>query len=111
MNLLLITGTVAHTPALLYHRLLRPDSITRAQGTGFGSRASNSDLHLIKEIYCRAFQAYQHYLEGRLTSRDLIACIRHLCLGNLTARDRQELAFEAQRLRSCIAAQRARMCR
>lgn len=105
MNLLLMTGTITHTPAPLYHRLLRPDSITHAKSTGFGSKTSNGERRLVIEMYEKAFADYQHYLRGHLSSEGLAQAIRRSCRENFPRVERQELAFESGRLRKWLARQ------
>jgi len=102
MNLALMTGLVTHTPAALYHRLLRPGSITQAKATGFCSQASRYERKLAAAIYQRAFTQYERYLRGRLSSRGLAESIRNYCQTCLRPCDRQELVYESQRLRSCL---------
>jgi glycosyltransferase involved in cell wall biosynthesis len=109
MNLLLMTGTIAHTPAPLYHRLLRPDSITHARHTGLGSRASNEERRLIAGLYGRAFTQYQRYLGGSLSSRGLTESIRRCCQTGVPATNRHELVLEVNRLRRWLVARRRRV--
>jgi glycosyltransferase involved in cell wall biosynthesis len=108
MNLLMMTGTVAHTGDTLYHRLLRPESITHAKTTGFGSAPSNRERSCVIEIYRAAFTEYQRYLRGDIDSQRLAESIRHRCQGNVNASERCELADEVARLRAHIAACRRR---
>ncbi|MBV8629695.1 MAG: glycosyltransferase [Silvibacterium sp.] len=100
LNLLLMTGTIAHSPFPLYHRVLRADSITHAAHTGFGSQPSNEERRAVFDLYERSFREYQRYLRGELNSEGLAEAIRHRGHGRLGAQQRSELAFETNRLRA-----------
>ena len=106
MNLLFMTGTVTHTPAPLYHRLLRPDSITHSLSTGFGTSVSNEERRAVAALYQKCFAEYQRYLRGQISSQVLTESIRRHCHARLTTSDKQELAYETNRLRSYLAARR-----
>jgi glycosyltransferase involved in cell wall biosynthesis len=99
MNLLLMTGTVAHSPAPLYHRLLRADSITHSKTTGFGSKPSDLERGTVAALYEKSYTEYQRYLRGQIDSQKLTESIRFNCQSRLTTADRQELDFETNRLR------------
>jgi glycosyltransferase involved in cell wall biosynthesis len=113
MNVLLMTGTLAHTGDALYHRLLRPDSITNAKTTGFGSDASKREHGQVLELYARFFGEYQRYIRGEMDSEGLADSIRACCQSQVSAVERRELADEVARLRTHLevcraAARRAR---
>ncbi len=105
MNLLLMTGRLAHTQAMLYHRLLSPNSLTQARETTFSSAASRAERRTMAALYERAFTAYQLYVQGQLSSEGLGRTIRRCCHGNIPPIERQELAFETNRLRGWLRAQ------
>ncbi len=98
MNLVLMSGSIVHTAAPLYHRLLRPDSITHCPATGFSSRASWAERRIIEGLYQSAFASYTRYLHGELSSDAFTGAIRNACYGRLTAYDWHELAHETGRL-------------
>jgi hypothetical protein len=102
MNLLLMTGIVAHVADPLYHRLLRPDSITHSTATGFGTEPSNQERKTVAALYEKSYADYQRYVSGRINSNDLVSSIRARCQSRVTATERQELAMETARLRMRI---------
>ena len=104
MNLFLMTGSIVHTTAPLYHRLLRPDSITHCPTTGFGSRASWAERDVITSMYQDSFAEYRQYLSGKISSDKLANSIRSRCQSRLTAQDWNELAFETDRLSDHLSA-------
>jgi len=108
MNLVLMTGSIVHTKAPLYHRLLRPDSITHAPGTGFSSRASWAERKAIAKMYEDSFAEYQQYLRGQISSDKLAGAIRRRCHSRLTTHEWQELAYETKRLSAHLDACRTR---
>jgi glycosyltransferase involved in cell wall biosynthesis len=101
MNYVLMLGRIAHTRVPLYHRLLRPDSLTQGP-RGFGSRISTEERRCMAELYRESFARYQLYLQGRLSSEDLARSIRHSCRKRLSAEEKNELAYEAARLRTLL---------
>jgi glycosyltransferase involved in cell wall biosynthesis len=100
MNLLLMTGTIAHTPDALYHRLLQSGSITHSRHTGFGSRPSDRERGIVVELYRRSYAEYRRYLQGKLSSSELVDSICHSCQERVSPAERQELANETNRLRA-----------
>ena len=104
MNLVLMTGNVVHTTAPLYHRLIRPDSITHCPGTGFASRASWAERKIIAGLYENSFTEYQKYLRGEISSDKLASFIRRHCQSRLNSHDWHELAFETDRLSTHLSA-------
>lgn len=104
MNLVLMSGSIVHTAAPLYHRLLRPDSITHCPATGFSSRASWAERRIVEGLYQSAFTDYNRYLRGEISSEALAESVRHTCQSRLTAFDWHELAHETARLSAHLAA-------
>ena len=104
MNLVLMSGSIVHTAAPLYHRLLRPDSITHCPATGFSSRASWTERRIIENLYQSAFADYTRYLRRELSSETFAQSLRDICQSRLTAYDWHELAHETGRLSSHLAA-------
>lgn len=104
MNLILMTGSIVHTTAPLYHRLLRPDSITHCPGTGFASRASWSERKTVAGLYEESYAEYCQYLRGQISSDKLATSIRQRCQSRVTQQDWSELAFETNRLSTHLSA-------
>jgi len=104
MNLVLMTGSIVHTTAPLYHRLLRPDSITHCPGTGFASRASWAERKTVASLYEESYAEYRQYLHGEISSDKLATSIRRRCQSRVTQQDSDELAFETGRLKAHLSA-------
>jgi len=104
MNLVLMTGSIVHTTAPLYHRLLRPDSITHCPGTGFASRASWAERKTVAGLYEESYAEYRQYLRGQISSDKLATSIRQRCQSRVTQQDWNELAFETNRLSAHLSA-------
>lgn len=104
MNLLMMTGRLAHTGDPLYHRLLRPDSITHCSSTGFGSEASKREHRRVAELYKWFFGEYQLYLRGEIDSQAFSRQVRRCCEAQVTPDERRELRQETERLRTQLAA-------
>jgi glycosyltransferase involved in cell wall biosynthesis len=98
MNLVMMTGSIVHTACPLYHRLLRPDSITHAPSTGFSSRASWAERKTIASLYESSFGEYKRYLRGQISSEGLTDSIRRRCQSQVATQEWQELAYETNRL-------------
>jgi glycosyltransferase involved in cell wall biosynthesis len=101
-NLILMTGRVSHTPLALYHRSIRPESLTRSADTGLGSLFRNRTEQSIRVIYDRCFQHYQEYQRGRINSRSLIDRLRELVLNNVSPAEADHIAHESMRLRCLL---------
>jgi hypothetical protein len=102
MNLILMVARLAHVPAPLYNRLLRPDSLTHQPETGFGSSLSNRERQTNAEIYDAAFAQYRRHVNNELSRQDLIRYIRNCCRSRVPYDEQEELEGEAERLRSLL---------
>ena len=101
-NLILMTGGVSHTPLSLYHRLMRPESLTHSPHTGTRSAEAKAAHHAIAELYRDCFQNYSNYLSGVLDSKQLGEAIRGIVSRNVTPADAAALTWETQRLRRVL---------
>ena len=104
MNFLLMVARVVHTPAALYNRVFRPESLTQARPTRIGSPVSAREHGILASLYGRAFRDYQRYRRGALTSAALAGSIRELRGAHVSESDRRELQAEAARLRERLRA-------
>jgi glycosyltransferase involved in cell wall biosynthesis len=101
-NLLLMTGRVSHTPLPLYHRLLRPQSLTHSSSTGTGSAEALAAQNAIATMYKYCFERYEHYLAGMIDSEQLAEAVRGVVKRGISAADAADLFREAQRMRKIL---------
>ncbi|MGY1727856.1 glycosyltransferase [Geodermatophilus sp. SYSU D01062] len=104
MNLLLMTGRVIYVDDVLYHRTVRPDSLTRAPVTGFGSPARSAALAEVQRRHGLAFRAHRLHAQGALTRTELLDRVRALTDGQVEDEDRRRLRAEVVRLQQQLAA-------
>jgi glycosyltransferase involved in cell wall biosynthesis len=107
-NFLLMTANVAYVDRPLYHRRIRPDSLTHAPETSQKSPERERVWRRIYELYEPAWNAYRVYLDGQLDVPALAARLRQLRDGRVGQADRAALAADAARLRRLLADQDAR---
>ena len=101
-NLIMMTGRVSHVPKALYHRTIRPESLTQARATGHGSPARlHANLQLDK-IYKACFRSYTEYQAGKIDSSRLCDSIRVSVARMVSRADARELATEAARLQEVL---------
>ncbi|RYE40750.1 MAG: glycosyltransferase [Hyphomicrobiales bacterium] len=105
MNLLLMTGTVAFVDEVLYHRQLRPDSLTHSAATGFGSAARTAAVAEVKRRYRSAVGNYRSLEQGIISREQLVTRLRDLTSGAVTPLDRACLTSETERLAALLAPQ------
>ena len=101
-NLMLMTGKIAYVDEPLYHRRIRPASLTTSQATGFGSPVRVAAVQQLRQLYRQAFALYTSYQAGAVDAATLVGAIRALCAANVPMEDRQALAVEANSLRTIL---------
>jgi hypothetical protein len=77
-NFMLMTGKVAYVDEPLYHRRIRPASLTTAGESGFRSPLRINTVQTLRVLYQQAFAAYQAYQAGLLDQATLTERIRAL---------------------------------
>lgn len=102
VNLLLMTGRISYVDVPLYHRLIRPNSLTTSELTGLGSHVRLEVRKQLSSIYSAAFKSYLGYKAGEIDASTLAASIRRLCSQNVTRRDTAGLSAASSALRALM---------
>lgn len=108
MNLMLMAATVAVVEEPLYHRLVRPGSLTTSSATGFGSTRRKQAQQEVAKRYGVAYEAFRRHADGKLGRAALEDALRALTRGSVAAGDAERIAAEAERLRPLLLAAKAR---
>lgn len=103
-NLMLMTSKIAYVDEPLYHRRIRPASLTTSQATRFGSPVRVAAVQQLRQLYRQAFAIYTSYQTGDIDAQTLVGAIRDLCVANVPMEDRQALTVEADSLRTSLRA-------
>lgn len=99
VSLLLMLGRIAYVDEPLYHRILRPDSLTSASSTGMRSTHRSIATAKLRKMYATLFHCHQRYLSGGCDRARLATTIRKLIIQQVSDEERTALTREAQRLR------------
>ena len=100
VNFLLMVGRLSYTKEPLYHRQIRPSSLSNSAATGHSSHARREVRRRLSALYGEAFAAH-----GRLTndSSRLAKELQGLASRHVTDEARTALASESARLRVTLA--------
>jgi hypothetical protein len=99
-NLMLMTGPVAYVDAPLYHRHIRPASLTTAPVTGFRSPARLKAVRQLRQLYHTAFAEYAAYQAGEQSAAQLAESLRNLSQTRVTPHEKEALTDAVQQLRN-----------
>ena len=102
-NLVQMTGHVAYVDAPLYHRRIRPASLTTASPTGFGSPARVKTVEALRHLYQQAFALYTASEAGKISVDRMLRAIRELCLSQTPTAHLDALAHDSQSLCKILA--------
>ncbi len=98
-NLVLMIGTITHVAEPLYHRLIRPASLTQSEDTGIRSIQRKLIAAKTSELYKISYQCYLDFLDARMTGGEMTSIIRDICRSYITQDDWKTLFFESERLK------------
>jgi hypothetical protein len=101
-NLILMTGSISWTPDMLYHRLVRPDSLTHSAATGVRSGYSASVYQCQKKIYDDCYAFYRAGENSDIDGAQVARHIRNICQRYVTSADALELDRQARALRGVL---------
>jgi hypothetical protein len=101
-NLMLMTGPVASVDIPLYHRRVRPESLTTARSTGFRSPARVEAVHQIRELYHAVFAEYAAHRAGKRSATQLIETIRSLSQKHVTPQEHEALNDAGDQVKSAL---------
>jgi len=99
VSLLLMVGRISYVDRPLYHRLVRPDSLTGSRATGLRSPARNRVRRQLQEIYEEAYRHYTRHSRGEIGKEALCGFIRQICSQHVPESARTELMALAEELR------------
>ncbi|MCB0112254.1 MAG: glycosyltransferase family 2 protein, partial [Caldilineaceae bacterium] len=102
INFLLMSSRVSYLDQPLYHRYVRPNSLTHSRQTGFQSAARKRVTQLLKQHYAQIYPLYLRYLSGTVTHDALCAAIRQCVEQQIAPATRAALQEEAARLRRLL---------
>jgi len=102
ISLLLMTTNLAHVKRPLYHRTLRPDSLTTAPETGFRSELRRNTAAALTEMYAEAYLLYGRRNEGKSSSAAMCREIRAMVIRRVEAGEHASLRTEAEHLTAAI---------
>ena len=98
-NLILMIGKITHVSEPLYHRLVRPNSLTQSPVTGIRSTERRLITEKTTELYNAVYNCYQGFLKGKVTGSKMTGNIRKICETHVTADDLHTIALESERLK------------
>lgn len=102
MNFLLMIGSLARVDEPLYHRLIRPDSLTNSPATGMRALLRREVTEQLRQMYAVAFRAYTQYLAGEIEPDILCERLREISQRHVTPEEARTLEAESQKLRAVI---------
>lgn len=94
-NLMLMIGTVSYVEEPLYHRCLRPQSLTTSKSTGFGSAQRIAAVQRMRELYQQAFTYYTRHISQKEPISRLSAQLQQLTAYDIPCRHHNELNYES----------------
>jgi glycosyltransferase involved in cell wall biosynthesis len=98
-NLILMIGTITHVAEPLYHRLIRPTSLTQSTDTGIRSIQRRLIAAKTSELYKISYKCYLDFLDARMTGGEMTSMIKDTCRSYITQDDWKTLFFESERLK------------
>ncbi len=101
-NLLLMTGRLAFTDDVLYHRFIRASSLTKGLPTRVGSEMRANALSRLRQMYTEAFYIHKEFLHDKLDREVLCQKIREICSRYIDPESATVLKNESRRLRRTI---------
>lgn len=102
VNFLLMIGSLASVEEPLYHRLLRPNSLTKSSATGSRSSFRRQISAKLRQMYAAAFAVYAKYLAGEIEHHALCEHLRSISQWHVTPEESKALNMESQRLREML---------
>lgn len=104
VNLLRMTASVANLDEAVYHRRVRPGSLTQNAETGYYSARRRRVSDDLRTIYATALSAYREYCSGQRSRAFLLRTIRSLTAASDRAPDQAAgKKADVQRLRKALA--------
>lgn len=104
-GLLQLAGPVSWSPAQLYWRRLRPDSLTRAPETGMRSARRNAMRADMRQLYRHAYAEHCRFRAGQIDHGQLMHALRACALARLDQRDATAISRLGEELREAMRAQ------
>jgi glycosyltransferase involved in cell wall biosynthesis len=101
-NLILMTGRITHVAEPLYHRLIRPTSLTQSEDTGIQSIQRKLITAKTAEMYSTSYRYYLDFLKAKMTGGEMTSIIRGICRSNITQDDWKILFYESERLKKLL---------
>lgn len=108
-NLLLMTGKVSFVDEPLYHYVIRHDSLSHSPLTGAKSLLRRHIKQQQARIYDQTLRWHWAWMDGTITSTDLLGRIRKLLATYVTPEARAALGLEIARLTGVIQTSSTRM--
>ncbi|MDQ3669761.1 MAG: glycosyltransferase, partial [Actinomycetota bacterium] len=104
MNLMLMTASVALVDEPLYHRVIRPGSLTTSSTTGFGSRERARAQQEVERRYRLAYEAFRKHADGGIGRAGLEESLCAIARREVSDTDDRRITREGERLRPLLAA-------
>ena len=97
-NCILMSGKVAHVPQPLYHRFIRPGSLTHSPETGTTSAYAEQVRSQASALYTECHHQYLKFLSGKISSGNFIDQLHAIRTSTILPADQTALISETQRL-------------
>jgi glycosyltransferase involved in cell wall biosynthesis len=102
-NLVLMTGSVSWTPAPLYYRLLRAESLTQSGHTGVESTYRSEVCKCLRRLYRECYGQYRLFRSAAVNRAELCDRLRSICARYITPEERIALDVQSSKLRAQMA--------